>query len=216
MGKVTTPKTAIPVVAHEEPMDEQSRLVVANAVLEGEQAWPMPMVCACCRGPEPCDWGLCCYVLWFGKCAAAEISEKIGARGLYGSTTCFEQFCAAYLTSLAVVCVGSFVHHVGAFLAPWVFTLFFAKIRHNFKGKFHLPDDELCCNKSCTSFLPIICICDCASCAVYQQAYFLKHRAGIDLECILYDTCCTCCALPVESGQQGDGYTATITQQPST
>mmetsp|Transcript_26665 Transcript_26665/g.106824 ORF Transcript_26665/g.106824 Transcript_26665/m.106824 type:complete len:272 (+) Transcript_26665:39-854(+) len=162
-------------------------------VARDAQAWPFAMTCASLTHCAD-DAGLCCYACLCLECAAAEVSAKIGNRGWCGTESCAAQWCAAYLTAAAVSTLGLCVVGLGAVLAPCVWTVWLAQIRNAQKAVYRLPHDELCCDATVTSTLPWYFLClDCACCAVYQQAFYLKHVAKKDLECCCYQCCCASC-----------------------
>lgn len=158
----------------------------------------------CCSwfASDPTDYGLCLYTCLCSTCATAEISKKIGSMGLCDTRGCFEQWLAAYCVALVVTALGSFCFGIGSLLAPWVWSLYQASVREAFTKKYQLPPDELCCDSFVLTFQPMFICCYCTPCALYQQAYVLKHRAGIDLDCCCYKYVCSSCALPMDPVQQ--------------
>mmetsp|Transcript_2943 Transcript_2943/g.9830 ORF Transcript_2943/g.9830 Transcript_2943/m.9830 type:complete len:103 (+) Transcript_2943:684-992(+) len=73
--------------------------------------------------------------------------------------------------------------------------------RDAMKARYRLPHDELCCECSPSSFLPRYVLClSCEWCAIYQEAYFLKHDQKMpDFKCCLYQAFCACVpAAPTE------------------
>mmetsp|Transcript_2938 Transcript_2938/g.9807 ORF Transcript_2938/g.9807 Transcript_2938/m.9807 type:complete len:110 (+) Transcript_2938:636-965(+) len=65
--------------------------------------------------------------------------------------------------------------------------------RDAMKARYRLPNDELCCQCSPSSFLPYYLIVSCEWCAIYQEAYFLKHDQKMpDFKCCIYQACCAC------------------------
>lgn len=210
---------ASPRAAPQHAIDQQPTAPVLTAttactvvpVVLTEQSWPFQMCCSWCAS-DPFDCGLCLYTLLYSTCAAAEISEKIGASGPCNTKSCCEQWWAAYCLTLGASLIGSFAFGIGAIVAPWVWTLYMARVRDTFTRKFRMPPDELCCDAPETTFQPYFICCYCTPCALYQQAYVLKHRAGVDLDCCCYKCCCSACALEMDSVQHSmplnQGFTA--------
>lgn len=150
--------------------------------------WPFSMCCSCCV--HCCDDpGLACYAACCSTCLGAEISEKIQNTGCCGCESCAGQWCAAYAVAAAAAMIGGLLCGAGSIAAACVWSVVLTQVRDAHKAVFQLPPDELCCDATFTSFLPLV-FCDCTMCAVYQQAYFIKHTTGKDFECCCYTTCC--------------------------
>ena len=161
-----------------------------GVVLTEAQNWDFDMCCAACPCCSCCkDPGLCMYACCFPSCLGAEISAKIGNKGCCGTRGSCEQWCAAWSVALLAATLGLLVCGAGACFSACVWNKFLAQTRDAQKAIYQLPDDELCCADSCTTFLPFAC-CDCTTSALFQQAYYLKHRQRIDFDCCCYKCCC--------------------------
>lgn len=143
------------------------------------------------------------YAAFCGSCLAAEISaDYLQAKGCCGSDSCCAQWWCACLLSCLISTVGSFLCGAGSLMSPWVYTIWFAQGRDAIKLKYNLPHDELCCDNSVTTFLPsYICCLNCDVCALFQQAYFLKHTMKEhDFTCCCYQCMCTSCKPQEDAG----------------
>jgi len=168
--------------------------VSVTVVSAQPREWPFGMCCSCLTECSR-DCGLCCYACWCPSCLGAEIAEKIGSKGCCNTETCCAQWWAACGLDCLIRVLGSFCFGVGSLIGPWVWTIWFATGRDAIKAKYLLPHDELCCSSSCTSFLPDYVLClNCSQCALYQEAFYLKHEQGadknIDFDCCIYNMCC--------------------------
>jgi len=166
--------------------------VFEGVVLTEKQNWPFPLCCSACPCAHCCkDPGLCCYACCFPTCLGAEISAKIGNKGCCGTEECCSQWCAAWSVALCVGLLGLVCCGVGSACSLCVWTTVLSQTRDAQKAVYQLPADELCCQNSCTSFLPLP-FCDCTCCALYQQAFYLKYAQHIDMDCCCYKCLCAC------------------------
>jgi len=164
--------------------------IFEGVVLTEKQRWPFPMCCASCPCAHLCkDPGLCCYACWLPTCLAAEISAKIGNKGCCSTEECCQQWCAAWGCSLLAGLFGIVLCGFGALSSLCVWITVLSQTRDAQKAVYQLPNDELCCQNSCTNFLPLP-FCDCTTSALYQQAYYLKYAQQSDFECCCYKCIC--------------------------
>mmetsp|Transcript_23145 Transcript_23145/g.29948 ORF Transcript_23145/g.29948 Transcript_23145/m.29948 type:complete len:239 (-) Transcript_23145:1611-2327(-) len=185
VGTVVSVVPIVPTASLLTPFEGQ--IIVAE-----RQSWPFSMLCSatpCCHCMKDC--GLCCYVCFCPSCVGAELSEKIHNQGCCGTESCCAQWASAWCTALCVAALGAILCGVGAVCSACVWSVVYAQIRDASKAIYQLPDDELCCDSSITSFIPCFPF-DCTCCALYQMAYFTKHVQHQDLDCFLYNTCCNC------------------------
>lgn len=162
--------------------------MVADVVVSQRTMWPFPMCCSCLT--HCCDdCGLCVYALCCSTCLGAEIGEYIGSTGCCGTTSC----CGQWWSAFAMSCVVQLCFGIGTLAAPWVYSVWFTFGRDALKAKHRLPHDELCCECTISSFFPY-CV-DCSICALYQEAYYIKHAnptGNHDFSCCCYTTFCHC------------------------
>ena len=148
------------------------------------------------------------YASFCTSCLAAELGANyIDIMGCCNTQTCAAQWCTACV--LKSICDSSsyFCCGAGMLLSPWICTMWYSDSREAMKEKYLLPHDELCCDSVASSFLPTyLCCLDCSVCAMYQQAYFIKHvQMEEDYKCFIYKACCA--QTPATGG-------AGMTQQP--
>lgn len=167
------------------------RPMVADVVMGQYLSWPFPMCCSCLS--HCCDdCGLCLYASCCPTCLGAEIGEYIGSSGCCGTTSCCGQWWSAFCMSFLFMTIGSLCC-VGALAAPWVASVWLTFGRDALKAKHRLPHDELCCDCTLSSFIP--CCIDCTICALYQEAYHIKHKnptGNHDFTCCCYTLFCQC------------------------
>ena len=133
------------------------------------------------------------YSFFCTSCLAAELAaDYIDNRGCCNTQTCTSQWWAAcglkcFMDLSSAVCCG-----IPVLASPWVHTLWYTQSREAMKAKYLLPHDELCCDNAISSFLPTyLCCLDCSACAMYQQAYYIKHvQMKEDYKCFIYKACC--------------------------
>lgn len=168
------------------------RPMVADVLIGQRVMWPFPMCCSCLT--HCCDdFGLCMYASCCPTCLGAEIGEYIGASGCCGTTSCCCQWWSALAVTILVMSVGSLCCFVGSLAAPWVTSVWLTFGRDALKAKHRLPHDELCCECTISSFFPYFL--DCTVCALYQEAYYIKHAnlaGNHDFSCCCYTTFCNC------------------------
>lgn len=153
-------------------------------------AWDFPMCCSMCNYDAACaDPGLCLYVTCCPTCMLSEMSYALGAKGCCGTEGCGAQFCSAFWCEQALNVLGQAAGCQGA-LGPLVYTAWGARTRDVMQARYGLPKDEICCDSTVYTYAPSYCIFSCAPCALYQQAYFLKHTAKHDFECCCYTGLC--------------------------
>ena len=145
------------------------------------------------------------YAYFCTSCLAAELAaDYIDNRGCCNTQTCTSQWWAACgLKCLTALCSASCAGFVGWLalgvvcvltepVSPWICTMWYTQSREAMKAKYLLPHDELCCDNAVSSFLPThLCCLNCSACALYQQAYYIKHvQMKEDYKCFIYKACC--------------------------
>ena len=112
-----------------------------------------------------------------------------GARGMFGSRTCCDQWWNTCLAAFFVETLGNCCFFGTGFICgPWIWSGWYAMTRDAIKNSYRLPNDELCGSRgSIMSFLPwYMCLLMCHPCAVYQEAYYVKHALKRDYTCCCY------------------------------
>ena len=108
---------------------------------------------------------------------------------MFGSRTCCDQWWNTCLAALFVETLGNCCFFGTGFLCgPWIWSGWYAMTRDAIKNSYRLPNDELCGSRgSIMSFLPwYMCLLMCHPCAVYQEAYYVKHALKRDYTCCCY------------------------------